>query len=401
MLSIPAVSHVYPHLEVIRELVRRGHRVSYANDPRVAELVTGTGAELVPYTSILPESDWPETPIAAMDLFLDEAIQVLPQLGPHFTSDRPDLYLSDIAGAPFRVLAETQGVGLVQLSPASVAWEGYEDEVGAWLRSQPGADAYQRKAKAWLTATGAVTTDPDAFLGRPPRSIAVIPRAMQPDAERVDASRYSFVGACLGARDSADAWQRPEAAEGRRLLLVSLGSAFTDHPDFYRTCLAAFGDLPDWYVVMQIGKQTDPALLGEIPGNVEVHSWVPQPAVLAHADAFVTHAGMGGSKEGLHHGVPMVAVPQATDQFMNADRLVSLGVARRLDSDSVSPAVLRDALMDVAEDPAVRERLVALRAEARREGGTRRAADLVEAELPLSRAADGSVRLADGGRPAI
>ncbi|NJQ07825.1 macrolide family glycosyltransferase [Streptomyces lonarensis] len=390
MLSIPAVSHVYPHLEVIRELVRRGHRVSYANDPRVADLVTGTGAALVPYTSILPEADWPESPIAAMDLFLDEAIQVLPQLHAHFTADRPDLYLSDIAGAPFRVLAETQGVGLVQLSPASVAWEGYEDEVGAWLHAQPGADAYQAKARRWLAETGATTTDPDTFLGRPDRSIAVIPRAMQPHADRVDPIRYSFVGACLGARDTADAWERPAAADGRRLLLISLGSAFTDQSEFYRACLAAFGDLPDWYVVLQIGKQTDPALLGEIPDNVELHSWVPQPAILAHADAFITHAGMGGAKEGLRQGVPMVAVPQAADQFMNADRLVALGVARRLDADDASPLSLRTALLAVADDPGVRERLTALRDEAQREGGTSRAADLVEAELPRTRAADGT-----------
>lgn len=387
MLSIPAVSHVYPHLEVIRELVRRGHRVSYANDRRVAELVTGTGAELVPYTSILPEADWPESPVAAMDLFLDEAIQVLPQLRGHFTDDPPDLYLADIAGAPFRVLAETQGVGLVQLSPAAVAWEGYEDEVGAWLRAQPGADAYRAKAERWLRQVGATTTDPDAFLGRPPHCIAVIPRAMQPHAERVDSDRYAFVGACLGARDTAAGWERPAAAAGRRLLLVSLGTAFTDLPEFYRACLAAFGDLPGWYVVLQIGRQTDPALLGEIPANVEVHSWVPQPAVLAHADAFVTHAGMGGSKEGLHHGVPMIAVPQATDQFMNADRLVSLGVARRVDSEGVSPLALRAALLEVADDPGMKERLAELRAEALREGGTQRAADLVEAALPRPGAA--------------
>lgn len=254
------------------------------------------------------------------------------------------------------------------------------------------------KARRWLAETGASTTDPDTFLGRPERSIAVIPRAMQPHADRVDPNRYAFVGACLGARDTADAWERPAAADGRRLLLISLGSAFTDQPEFYRACLAAFGDLPDWYVVLQIGKQTDPALLGGIPDNVELHSWVPQPAILAHADAFVTHAGMGGAKEGLHQGVPMVAVPQAADQFMNADRLVSLGVARRLDADDASPLALREALLAVADDPGVRERLTALREEARREGGTGRAADLVEAELPRTRAAEGTPGRTPAGR---
>lgn len=57
MVGIPAVSHVLPSLEIIRELVARGHRVTYANDPAVAGLITPTGAELVPCTSVLPVAE--------------------------------------------------------------------------------------------------------------------------------------------------------------------------------------------------------------------------------------------------------------------------------------------------------------------------------------------------------
>jgi UDP:flavonoid glycosyltransferase YjiC (YdhE family) len=54
MVSIPAPGHVNPSLEIIRELVNRGHRVTYANDAAWAETVRGVGAELVPYESTLP-----------------------------------------------------------------------------------------------------------------------------------------------------------------------------------------------------------------------------------------------------------------------------------------------------------------------------------------------------------
>ncbi len=165
------------------------------------------------------------------------------------------------------------------------------------------------------------------------------------------------------------------------MLLVSLGSAFTDRPAFYRACLEAFGGLPGWHVVLQIGRHTDRAALGEVPAGVEVHRWVPQFDVLAQADAFVTHAGTGGASEGLFHGVPMIAVPQAVDQFANADSLVALGVARRLDTEDATPGALRSALLELTGDPAVAGRLAEQRAAARAEGGTARAADLVEAEL--------------------
>ncbi len=377
MVGVAPVSHVLPSLEVIRELVARGHRVTYANDPVVAHLIEPTGAELVPCTSTLPvaDNDWPADPIAAMDRFLDDQIQALPQLRAVYDEDPADLYLYDIGAYAARALAESQGRPFVQLSPTFVAWNGYEEEVAAQLRALPGADAHRAKFAEWLAGCGATTLDSDAFSGRSPRTLALIPRAMQLKSERVDDS-VTFVGPCLGARAEEGGWTRPADAE--KVLLVSLGSAFTRQAGFYRECLAAFGDLPGWHVVLQIGKYVDPADLGDVPANVDVRSWVPQPAILVQADAFITHAGMGSSAEGLHAGVPMIAVPQAAEQFMNADRLVELGVARRLDTADATAESLRAALLELVADPEIARASARLRTETRAEGGSPRAADLLE-----------------------
>lgn len=378
MVGIPAVSHILPSLEIVRELVARGHRVTYANDPMVRDLVTGTGAELVPCTSTLPvaDNDWPDDPIAAMSLFLDDAIQALPQLSAAYDDDPADLYLYDIGAYAARALAERQGRALLQLSPTFVAWKGYDEEVAAQVWRLPGADAYRTRFARWLAGSGATTTDVDAFSGRPARTLALIPRAMQPHHEQVDTDTVTFVGPCYDLGEDQGAWTRPAGADN--VLLISLGSAYTRQPEFYRQCLAAFGGLPGWHVVLQIGRHTDAADLGDVPPNVEVHPWVPQRAILERADAFVTHAGMGGCGEGLLAGVPMIAVPQGAEQFLNADRLVELGVARRLDTADATAGRLRAALLDLVGDPDVARRSARLRAEARAEGGTSRAADLVE-----------------------
>ncbi|MEV4179078.1 macrolide family glycosyltransferase [Nonomuraea sp. NPDC049709] len=381
MVGIPAVSHVLPSLEVIRELVARGHRVTYANDPAVGDLIAGTGAELVTCTSVLPVADnnWPDDPIAAMGLFLDNAVQALPQLHAAYDHDRADLYLYDIGAYAARALAETQDRPVLQLSPTFVAWKSYDQDVAAHLWQLPGADGYRAKFARWLTDSGAVTTDVDTFSGLPARALALIPRAMQPHADQVDTERVTFVGPCYGPRGEEDGWTRP--ADAGNVLLISLGSAYTRRPEFYRQCLAAFGDLPDWHVVLQIGRHTDARELGDIPANVEVHSWVPQRAILEQADAFVTHAGMGGCGEGLLAGVPMIAVPQAAEQFLNADRLVELGVARRIDTQDATAESLRTALGELVADPQVARCSARLQAEARAEGGTTRAADLIERML--------------------
>ncbi|MET8840236.1 macrolide-inactivating glycosyltransferase [Streptomyces rubiginosohelvolus] len=387
MFSIAAHGHVNPSLDVIRELVDRGHRVSYAIPASFAEKVAATGAEPVIWTSTLPTDDdpdaWGAELIDNIEPFLADAIQALPQLAEAFAGDEPDLVLHDITSYPARVLAHRWGVPAVSLWPNLVPWEGYEKEVAepmaAELKQTERGQAYYARFEGWLAENGLGHVPADDFVSRPRRGLVLIPEALQPNADRVDREMYTFVGACQGGRADQGEWRRPAGAE--KVLLVSLGSSFTKQPAFYRECVAAFGDLPGWHVVLQIGAHVDPAELGDVPGQVEVRTWVPQLAVLKQADAFITHAGAGGSQEGLATGTPMVAVPQAVDQFGNADMLQSLGVARHLPMEEADAASLREAVLALVDDPEVAARCARLSEQMAREGGTPRAADLIEAEL--------------------
>lgn len=392
MFSIAAHGHVNPSLEVIRELVARGHRVTYAIPPVFADKVAETGAEVKPWHSTLPSPDddpsaWGSTLLDHVEPFLNDAVQALPQLIEAYAGDEPDLVLHDITSYPARVLAHRWGVPAVSLSPNLVAWEGYEEEVAEPMWAEPRRTergrAYYARFEAWLAENG-ITQHPDPFAGRPARSLVLIPRALQPHADRVDEAVHTFVGACQGDRATQGDWQRPAGAE--KVALVSLGSTFTKQPAFYRECVKAFGELPGWHLVLQIGKQVDPAELGAVPANVDVRSWVPQLAVLREADLFVTHAGAGGSQEGLATATPMIAVPQAVDQFGNADILQGLGVARHLPMEEATAETLRAAALALVDDPEVARRLEEIQADMAKEGGTRRAADLIEAELRAARA---------------
>ncbi|GKQ37005.1 macrolide-inactivating glycosyltransferase [Streptomyces sp. A012304] len=392
MFSIAAHGHVNPSLEVIRELVARGHRVTYAVPPVLADKVAATGAEVKPWDSTLPApgadpSAWGTTLLDHVETFLDDAVQALPQLIAAYAGDEPDLVLHDIAAYPARVLAHRWGVPAISLSPTYVAWRGYEEEVAVPMWAEPKkterGQAYYARFHTWLEENG-ITLHPDDFSGRPDRSLVLIPKALQPNADRVDESVYTFVGACQGDRTTEGDWTRPAGAE--KVVLVSLGSAFTKQPAFYRACVEAFAGLPGWHLVLQIGEQVDPAELGEVPDNVEVRSWVPQLAILRQADLFVTHAGAGGSQEGLATVTPMIAVPQAADQFGNADVLQSLGVARHVATEEATAETLRATALALVDDPEAARRLKEIQADMAQEGGTRRAADLIEAELAARRA---------------
>ena len=67
-----------------------------------------------------------------------------------------------------------------------------------------------------------------------------------------------------------------------------------------------------------------------LPDTVTGPRTMPQLDVLEHADVFLTHAGMGGANEALWYGVPVVAAPQAVDQFENAATLEAIGAGVQL-----------------------------------------------------------------------
>ncbi|GAA4870092.1 macrolide family glycosyltransferase [Actinomycetospora straminea] len=381
VVGVAAHGHTHPHLPVVAELVARGHRVTYAIPASFAAMVAATGATPLVHTSVLPDQgrgeQWPSDPVEGTALFLDEAVHALPQIEAALADDVPDIALHDIGGYPALVLARRWGIPAIQLSPAMVAWEGFESDLADDLafRQEPGYRAYLARFTAWLAEHG-IDDDPEQFVGRPRRSIVEIPRALQPHADKVDPTVYTFVGPDLDRRAAQEQWP----ASDRPLVLVSFGSAYHDHPDLFRACAEAFAPL-GWEVVLVVGPHVDLAALGELPEHVSAHRWVPQLGVLGRASAFVTHAGMGGCAEGLYQGVPMIPIPQAVDQFGNAALLEAAGVARTVPAEEAMPETLRAALLALTSTPEVAARLAEQRDLVRRGGGARAAADVVESEL--------------------
>jgi len=275
--------------------------------------------------------------------------------------ERPDAVLYDIGGFAGRVAAHRWGVPAVQLSPTYVAWEGYEEDMAehtAALKTSPSGRRYFATLRTWLDDND-VALDADAFLGRPEACVVLIPRVLQPNADRVG-PRYVFAGPCIdGSRTLG--WV-PTDGDDRPLVYVSFGTAYTDHADIYRLCIRELAG--SYRLVIATGK-VDPTVLGPLPDGVQVARTQPQLDVLAHASAFITHAGMGGAVESLWLGVPTVAIPQAVDQFTNAAKLDAIGagvqlLAKEVDSESLCAAV--------AAALARKQRALELRAEVRRRG---------------------------------
>jgi MGT family glycosyltransferase len=360
MVGVTAPSHIYPSLGVIRELMTRGHEIVYVVGDQQAALVPD-GAAHVGYTSAFPSADtaWTEDPGSAMQMFLDEEITALPRI---MGLSPADAVLYDIGGYAGRIAAHHWSVPSIQLSPTYVAWEGYEEDMAeftAALKASESGARFFAGVQSWVNENG-MSIDADSFLGRPEQCVVLIPRVLQPNEDRVG-EQFVFTGPCLD-EGRMTGWT-PDG-EGP-LAYVAFGTAYTDNLEIYRACVEA---LSDYRLVIATGK-VDPAELG-VGERTQ-----PQLDVLAHADVFVTHAGMGSASESLWFGVPTVAIPQAVDQFTNAAQLEAVGAGVHLPAEQVTVETLRDAVAR-ARDCAPRARQ--LRDEIRRTGGVSGSADAVE-----------------------
>ncbi|XVS67948.1 macrolide family glycosyltransferase [Actinosynnema sp. CA-299493] len=376
-VSAPAAGHVNPTLPLVEELVRRGHRVSYATGPATADGAARAGATPVVLPSELPPDldargeFTAEQLSVTLEYFLDDAEVSFPVLAAHFEADRPDAVCYDSVTFTGRMLANLLGVPEVALVPTFAENERFS---ATQVYLPPSFDHQHPKLVAAIGrmakfASGfSFLDDPNLMFGHvAPMSVVFVPRSFQLSAETFD-DRFHFVGPSLGSWQDAEEWSPKTDSP---VLLVSLGTVFNSRPEFYRACVEAFADEP-WEVVMSIGD-LDPARLGPLPANISAHPRVPQVAVLRHASVFLSHAGMNSIMESLYHGVPFVTVPQIPEQRAIAARAAELGLGVTLEDRT--PAGLRAA---VSAASANRAAVAEMGEVVRSSGGAPAAADALE-----------------------
>lgn len=70
---------------------------------------------------------------------------------------------------------------------------------------------------------------------------------------------------------------------------------------------------------------------------------------LAHPNVvlFITHGGLLSMTESIHFGIPIIAIPIFGDQFMNAERAVKKGFAKKVDLNLLMADNLKEAIKDM------------------------------------------------------
>jgi rhamnosyltransferase subunit B len=148
--------------------------------------------------------------------------------------------------------------------------------------------------------------------------------------------RSCVVGFTFYDRDKSAASLSPGLQEflenGPPPIVFTLGSfAVNDPARFYDDSATAARKI-DRRAVLLVAPDREKEMSERLASNdVYVAGYVPHSLIFPRAAAIVHHGGIGTSAQAMRAGRPQLVTPALGDQADNAERLMRLGIARRLD----------------------------------------------------------------------
>jgi len=178
----------------------------------------------------------------------------------------------------------------------------------------------------------------------------------------------------------------PAVAAGKPFVFASLGTMQGGRFGLFRRIAAACRRLDVQLLVAHCGG-LDAAQERQLEraGATWVCAFANQAAVLARADAVVSHAGSNTVMDAIAARTPILALPIAFDQPGTAARVVHAGIGLKASARFAGSARIAALLRRLLDEHSFAARLEAMAPGVAAAGGTVRAADIIEAALDMQR----------------
>jgi zeaxanthin glucosyltransferase len=175
----------------------------------------------------------------------------------------------------------------------------------------------------------------------------------------------------------------PPVEDGRPFVFASLGTLQGQRFSLFKRIAKACRKIDAQLLIAHCGGLN--AAQGralERAGATWVTAFAPQAAVLARADAVVSHAGLNTVMDAIVARTPILALPIAFDQPGAASRVCHAHIGLCGSARLSSTATLARMLNQLITEPRFVQALDALRVQVDGAGGAPRAADIIERVLP-------------------
>ena len=344
---IPAHGHTNPTLGVVRELVSRGHQVWYYSYSFLREKIEAAGAIFVSCDDYNIEQKLSPADSARMGKDLAFSTRILTDttlaLDDKVCADmkllKPDCIVADSMAIWGKAVALKLNIPFVS-STTTFAFNQasakiMKQSIGEMIKMLFALPKVQKDVRRLQKKGYPVKNILDILQNdNQTHTIVYTSPEFQPCAETFS-DRYVFVGPSI--RPVTQSIEKTR----EKLIYISMGTVNNNLLSFYKTCLSAFENTP-YQVILSVGNLVSLNEFGKLPEQISVFSHVDQIAVLKKADIFISHCGMNSVNESLYFGVPLIMLPQTSEQSGVAERVSQLGAGIRLhkpDADAIRNAV--------------------------------------------------------------
>ena len=333
---IPAHGHTNPTLGVVKELVSRGHQVWYYSYNIMREKIESAGATFISCDDYDTERN-----LSAKDstrvgkdlafstkILVDTTLALDEKVCKEMAELKPDCIVADSMALWGKAVALKLGIPFVSSTTtfafnqhsAKIMKQGLGDlfkMLFAMPKTSKQVKRLKDKGYPVNNILDIIASDDNTH------TIVYTSPEFQPCSETFS-EKYAFVGPSIRSAN--------EEIEKKRdkLIYISMGTVNNDMMLFYKACISALRDT-DYQVIMSVGNLVSIGDFGELPENISVYSHVDQIAVLKKADVFVSHCGMNSVSESLYFEVPLVMLPQTSEQKGVAERVSQLGAGIKVD----------------------------------------------------------------------
>lgn len=372
VIAAPLLGHLAPMIRAVDTLAGAGHRLVVWAPPYSHGPIAAAGAEPRTLPGTLPvrgetpsdTAEWSTNGLAAVTA--EAAVTMTGDVVAALHGERLDLVVHDAQTPWGRIAAEW--LGLPRACSFPLFPPGLNQQAQGGQAPAPNADFAARLeasreaiVRAWGVEIGGfgdvVTNLADVTLCY---STARILGGEPPGG------RWRLVGPLLEAGEPS-----PGADQ---VVYLALGTMFNRRPEPFRAIIDALAG--EWPLLVSTGGGPAADRIGPLPAGTEVVPFLEPRKALARAVVHVTHGGGSSIHEALVAGVPMVCIPQGSDQRPWGARLQALGAGILLGDLAAEP--LRAAVQTAASDPQMRARAGELAAHLRSYDGASRLTAAIE-----------------------
>jgi len=237
-----------------------------------------------------------------------------------------------------------------------------------------------QKFNDFLICNGEKPYPPGQFFETSPHlNLLLYPEAVKfQRRHQLDPLIFQYLEGCV--REEAP-YDIPEFGRSEHpLLYVSFGSLGAGDTSLIRRLISVISRLPV-RALFNVGDYRDQYPESEIPENVHIDSWYPQPSVIEQVDVVIHHGGNNSFNECLYFGKPALIMPYVWDGHDNAQRIAETKHGLQLHRKHWSDDELAQCIDRLLGDTTINANLQATSRLMQKQHGSSKAARLINALL--------------------